>query len=166
MRYLKPSSTGQSVWPRIEAGFGHPRARRRWLAVAAAIVIAVAAGSVAIRISEHGTPSSSRAAGIGDRVVLGELVSASRELEELLDRPAMRSRVMNPRQAALVVTLEDRIAEVDLVLSASPEFVSEDEAVALWSHRVRLLAALVQLRGAPGSESGFRKAVLTEGSTT
>ena len=153
-------------WASIEAELERPRIRRRWLAAAAAVLVIAGGSLVGHRMSEHTRAARSEAAVVEAAAVVAELVAASRELEGLLDGPNMRSRVMNPRQAATIVSLEDRIAEVDVVLAAKPTELSDEEALALWSHRVRLLAALVQLRGAPGSTPPFQHAVYSEGSNT
>jgi len=156
----------RDIWPEIESAARSGIGGRRRLLVAAAAVVVIVSGAVAYRTLID--PSGIEPAGttVDSRVVIDELVSASRELEGLLSHPALKSRVMKPRQAAMIVTLEDRIADIDAMLSASTEPTSEAEAVALWSHRVRLLAALVQMRGAPASTPVFQKAVNTEGSGT
>ncbi|MEE4270751.1 MAG: hypothetical protein V2I67_03695 [Thermoanaerobaculales bacterium] len=153
-------------WTSIEAELGRPRIRRRWLAAAAAVLVIAGGSFVGHRVFEHTRTARPEAAVVEAAAVVDELVAASRELEGLLDGPNMRSRVMNPRQAATIVSLEDRIAEVDVVLAAGPTEITDEEALALWSHRVRLLAALVQLRGAPGSTPPFQHAVHTERSNT
>lgn len=157
----------RNLWPEIErAAKPHAGSRRRLLAAAAAAVVVVGGGIVAYQTTSDSTGTNPAGTTIDNGAVIAELVAASRELEGLLSRPALKSRVMKPRQAAVIVTLEDRIADIDALLSASTQSTPEAEAVALWSHRVRLLAALVQMRGAPASTPIFQKAVNTEGSGT
>ena len=155
----------RDLWPEI-ATAAEPRvgSRRRLLATAVAAVVLVGGGIVAYQTTSDSPGAKPAGTTVDSRVVIDELVAASRELEGLLSRPALKSRVMKPRQAAVIITLEDRIADIDAMLSASTDSTSEAEAVALWSHRVRLLAALVQMRGAPASTPVFQKAVNTEGS--
>jgi len=156
---------GRNLWPEIEREMDRDRGRRRrrWLSAAAAAVLVVAAGLVLQR-----TATAPRETAATDEQALRgkavrELVAASRDLEALLERPSLRERVMGPQRAALIVTLEDRIAGVDAVLAASEKPRPEAEEVALWSERVRLLAALVHVRGAPSSSPGLQYAVLDRG---
>jgi hypothetical protein len=169
LRDLPAIGPSRDVWPEIEASFEHRgnRARSRRLAVAAAVVLAIGGsgmmGWVVFRPSGGGPTAQPTATEA--RLAIDELVSASRELERLLERPELRSRVMGPRQAAMIVTLEDRIAGIDAAFSASTDSVPEEQALALWLERVRLLDALVQTRGAPASTPAVQYAVLYEGSS-
>lgn len=163
---LPETGPGRDLWPVIERELDRVtvrRTRRRWLAVAAMAVLA-AGVVVALRLVAEPTAQTALTATNDSSRAVRELISASRELEQLLGRPSLRTRVMNPRQAALVVALEDRIAEVDGVIGGGAEPVSAADELALWSQRVRLLAALVQVRGAPGPSPEVRNALYVEGS--
>jgi len=152
----------RDLWPEIGEAVDRNRGRRRrrWLSAAAAAVLVAAAGLVAQRLGTTSREATRTAADDAGRRAVHELVSASRDLEALLERPSLRERVMGPRQAALIVALEDRIAGVDAVLAAAEEPRPEAAEVALWSERVRLLAALVHVRGAPASSPELQHAVL------
>lgn len=159
----------RDLWPAIAAAVDRRASRRR---VRRSVVLASSAAAAVFlvwmgfdagrgpRVPTHPEPAVSAT---DCRVAIDQLVSASRELERLLDAPALRSRVMGPRQAATIVTLEDEIAEIDAVFAASTHPVSDDEAISLWSNRVRLLAALVQARGAPAASARIQHAVHSEG---
>lgn len=131
---------------------------RRTLAIAAAAAVAGVAlwfgiGSVDLR----GPVAPSDAAGSPD---LDALIAASGELERALQVPALRTRVLTPREAARIVVIEDQIALIDLRLAQPAADVPRDQAVGLWSDRVELLDALVQARGGATSATGMRNASL------
>lgn len=155
----------RDFWPEIESVLDRAERsrRRRWLAAAAVVLMIIGAGAVAMRLHDRGQLEN-EGPQANSRQIIDELVSASRELEGLLERPALRSRVMGPRQAAMIVNLEDRISTIDAVLTAPVEPTSDDRTVALWTQRVRLLADLVQVRGAPATTNEHRYAVSSEGS--
>jgi len=151
----------RDLWPAIDEELERRRLGRRWwLSLAAAMVIAVAAGALVhvLAIRSEAPANAVRSAESGNAV--RELISASRQLEGLLDRPSLSSRVMGPRQAAMIVTLEDRIAEIDAALETAAENDTEAGRVVLWSERVRLLAALIQARGAPATSPGIQSTIL------
>jgi hypothetical protein len=146
----------RDLWPKIETAMERTRrrGRLRWLAAAAAVALVVAAGLLAVRLSPRPIEIGSGVREIRSNETaeaVREMVAASRELEDLLARPAVRTRVMGPQQAALIVTLEDRIAAVDAVLADPSESGRDERELALWSERVRLLAALVRARAAPSA---------------
>jgi hypothetical protein len=165
---LPVAGPARDVWPEIESSIGRRNAARRHRRLAVAAVLALAIAGIGM-VNRHAfRPSNeepgTQAAASEARAAIDEVVSASRELERLLERPALRSRVMGPRQAAMIVALEDRIAGIDAVISSSRAPVTDDQALALWLERVRLLDALIQTRGAPASTPGIQSAVFHEGS--
>jgi hypothetical protein len=87
-----------------------------------------------------------------------QLSNASRELEWVLRDGSLRSPVLSPRQAAMIVELEDRIALVDLAIAQSRETEPDVRAVALWSDRVELLDALVTARSGAVRFDGIARA--------
>ncbi len=127
------------------------------LGVAAALVFAI--GLVAV-VGRLGAPNGGDGvtASSDIRATVEQLSNASRELEMVLQEPSIRSPVLTPRRAAMIVELEDRIALVDLALAQSTEVPSELE-VALWSDRVELLDALVTARGGDNGADGVTSAV-------
>jgi hypothetical protein len=116
------------------------------LAAAAALVIGVALMTGGILLDDRaggpGTASTGEAA-----LEIGNLMSASRELEGVLQNPALKSRVLTPREAAHIVVLEDGIAVIDARLAEPWPDLPSDQAMALWSDRVGLLDELLQVRG-------------------
>jgi hypothetical protein len=157
----------RDLWPDIETEMveNRRRSRSRWLPAAAAALVLVAAGLLAVRLAPEpegtdGVVAEARAAEAADAV--REMVAASRELEHLLARPAVRTRVMGPQQAALIVTLEDRIAAVDSALGDPNEPREHERELALWSERVRLLAELVQARTAPTATLEMQQKALVQ----
>jgi predicted RNA-binding protein len=111
-------------------------------------------------------PTPGREAATGDvRTAVDELTAASRGLEAVLRDPALRRQVLSPRRAAVIVDLEDRIAAVDMVLADQQSDRGDVRNVALWSHRVELLDALVAARAGTLDDEGVVYAVFqSEGS--
>jgi hypothetical protein len=115
------------------------------LGIAAAVLLGLATAAILGRFGPAGDAVES--VSVSDtREVVEQLSKASRELEMVLQDGSLRSPVLSPRQAAMIVELEDRIALVDLALSESRESEPDVRAVALWSDRVELLDALVTAR--------------------
>jgi hypothetical protein len=127
------------------------------LGVAAAALLAVATaaiiGNLGPRVEDSGVVSASEA-----REVVEELSNASKELELVLRAGSLQSSVLSPRQAAMIVELEDRIALIDLAIAQSFDREPDMSAVALWSDRVELLDALVVARGGGVRTDGVAQA--------
>jgi hypothetical protein len=94
------------------------------------------------------------------RVAVEHLSAASRELELVLQDPSLRSRVLSPQRAAVIVELEDRIALVDRALAENADQEPGARTVVLWSERVELLDALVAARGGEPREIVVTPAVI------
>lgn len=157
LRALPPVGTDRDLWPEIRRRVVARRRRifaTRFGAVAASIV-AVASTVVLVRSPAPAPPP----ADAGTRVAIEDLTAASRGLEAVLRDPALRRQVLSPRRAAVIVDLEDRIAALDLAIADQPEDLGASRNVALWSHRVELLDALVTARTATDGEEGVGYAV-------
>jgi hypothetical protein len=127
------------------------------LGVAAAVLLALATAAIIARLGP--TVGTLEGVSVGDtRKAVEQLSNASRELELVLRDGSLRSPVLSPRQAAMIVELEDRIALIDLVIARSHETEPDVIAVALWSDRVELLDALVTARGGGVRNEGFVRA--------
>lgn len=116
------------------------------IGVAAAVLLALATAAIVGRL---GPPSGTlESVSVGEtREVVEQLSNASRELELVLRDWSLQSPVLSPRQAAMIVEIEDRIALIDLAIAQNHEREPDVRAVALWSDRVELLDALVSARG-------------------
>jgi hypothetical protein len=152
LRALPPIGTNRDHWPELRRRIVGRRQTVRAIRVGAvaASLIAVAASVVLMR-----APATAPAAGEVDaRLAVNELTAASRGLEEVLRDPALRRQVLSPRRAAVIVDLEDRIAVVDVALADQSTDQGVEREVALWSHRVELLDALVTARTGALNEQG------------
>lgn len=127
------------------------------LGVAAAVLLALSTAAIIGRLGPRiGTLES--VSGDDTKEAVEQLSSASRELELVLRDGSLQSPVMSPRQAAMIVEIEDRIALIDLAIAQSPETEPDVRAVALWSDRVELLDALVTARGGEVRTDGVVRA--------
>lgn len=159
LRSLPALGPDADHWPEIRRRVvARRRARTLRLGAAAAAVAVVVTAVVMTRSTAPtavpGPPGASA------RFAVDELAAASRGLEAVLRDPALQGQVLSPRRAAVIIDLEDRIAAVDLALAdhSSGEPAATD--VALWSHRVELLDALVAARdGSLDDDGGFVRAV-------
>jgi hypothetical protein len=138
-----PEGSWEAIRLRLPSGRRRPVDLR--IGVAAAVVLGLVTAVFIARLGpSDGAVESITAA--DTREVLEQLSKASRELELVLQDSSLRSPVLSPRQAAMIVELEDRIALVDLAIAQSRREEPDRLAVALWSDRVELLDALVTAR--------------------
>lgn len=159
LRALPAVGTDRDVWPEIRRRVVGRRRRTLALRIgsAAASIVAVVATVVLVRSPD--SPTSREAATAGAQIAIDELAAASRGLEAVLRDPALRRRVLSPRRAAVIVDLEDRIAALDMAMADQPMDWGVERNVALWSHRVELLDALVTARTVTLGEEGVGYAV-------
>ena len=159
LRALPAVGADRDLWPEIrrrEVG-----RRRRILALqigaVAASMIAVMTTVFLVRAPDSlmGPVASTE----GARFAIDELTDASRELEAVLRDPALQQQVLSPSRAAVIVDLEDRIAVLEMALADQPSDWGVEQNVALWSHRVELLDALVTARTGTLGEDGVGYAV-------
>jgi len=147
------------VWERVleahEARLAARRLRRRNLAAAAVVAMAVGVGVFVVARFDTPAPQpvasatpqlEPDAAGV-DAVSYAPLVAESARLEQLLaDLPAPRP-IMVGSTAGTIVGLEDRIAFVDAQLSyAAAQDLAPSYREALWGERVELMNALLYVR--------------------
>ncbi len=146
-------------WPEIRRRVVERRRRRRALQIAAvaASIIAVVTTVVLVQSPEQAPSSSVRIAEA--RIAIDDLAAASSGLEAILRDPALQRQVLSPRRAAVIIDLEDRIAVLDMALADQPTSWGVEQNVALWSHRVELLDALVTARTGDLGETGVSYAV-------
>ena len=156
LRALPSIVAAEDQWPRIQDRVvrRHKRSLILRLTAAAACGIAVL---VAVMVVRPVPPDEAIPA---DRdayapLAVEHLTNASKELELVLHRPSLRTQVLSPTRAAIIVDIEDRIALVDLALAESTGDPPDETAVALWSDRVELLDALVSVRGGPPRSDGI-----------
>jgi hypothetical protein len=146
LRGLPKLEPPRHLWPAISGRVPRRRRPTGW-------VVALAAAAAAVLIFASVAPRwptrvpGEAATEADPTVMVEELNAASRALEELLRNPAFQGQILSARRAAVIVDLEDRIAMVDLALAAEADLDSNGRTVALWSHRVELLDALVTARG-------------------
>ncbi|HVY66537.1 MAG TPA: hypothetical protein VHH11_17080 [Gammaproteobacteria bacterium] len=150
-----------------EKANGVVRSRRSWL-VAGAGVAAVATAAIAYVTTSGGPGDDGEAAPVP--VVAGReletplpaagsygaLVEESARLERLLAELPAQSPLMTGATASTIAGLEDRIAFVDeqLVYGAARKLPVPQQA-ALWSDRVELMNALVNVRYAEAQSGGY-----------
>ena len=155
LRALPAMDAADDQWPRIVERA--VRRRRRWSMISRATAAACLLAALAAVMVTRFTPTNEAVLSPPEtdvQLAVEQLTSASRELELVLKSPSLRSQVMSPRRAAIIIDIEDRIALVDLALAEGVADPPDGLAVALWSDRVELLDALVAARTAPpGSES-------------
>lgn len=103
-------------------------------------------GTNVVRLAEHAAPQP-----VTNNVA--ELVTQSRELEEMLRVLPARPAVERVTTAATIDTIEQRIQWLDFHLSYAPDAgLNEQQAQRLWRERVELMDSLVKVRYA---ESGY-----------
>jgi hypothetical protein len=120
----------------------------RWLAQAAAWLVAIGIGALVVTrfIDVEQPVSPDTEAGVADAAYL-ELVEESMRLEEVLALLPPPRRVMRADTASTIVGLEDRIALIDAALyqpeirAAAPQYRE-----ALMRDRVEVMNALVNVR--------------------
>ncbi len=147
LRALPSLDPTEDQWPLLVEGVVRRR-KRSWLirgSTAAAGALAALSAVVVMRVA----PPKAAVSPLFDAdalLAVEQLASASQELELVLQNPSLRSQILSPRRAAIIVDIEDRIALVDLALAEGVGDPPDEHAVALWSDRVELLDALVTAR--------------------
>lgn len=155
LQALPAMAAAEDQWPQI-AERANRRQRRTVMirgAMAAACLLAVVSAVIVMRFIP---PNEAELSFLEPdaQLAIEQLTSASQELELVLKSPSLRSQVMSPQRAAIIVDIEDRITLVDLALAEGLGNSPDEFAVALWSDRVELLDALVTVRTMPsGSET-------------
>ncbi|MGE5236032.1 MAG: hypothetical protein ACM3O7_06775 [Acidobacteriota bacterium] len=152
LRTLPQEGPGRDLWRTVVDGAQVEAARRRWLrvgwaAAALAAVITVVAGV-------RGTIETVREARAAREA--HALVAESEQLEVQLRRFQRGDRVMTGLEANMVAELEDRLAVVDARLASAPRRdTPDDQTLNLWSERVRLLDALVDVHRTRAAYAGL-----------
>jgi hypothetical protein len=159
LRALPGIGADRDHWPEIQRRVAKRRRRIRALQIGAAAASMTAIVAAAVLVGLPASTTSPVASTEDARVAIGELADASRELEAVLRDPALQQQVLSPRRAAVIVDLEDRIAVLDMALADQPSDWGVEQNVALWSHRVELLDALVTARTGTLGEDGVGYAV-------
>jgi hypothetical protein len=131
------------------------------IATVAATLVVAATVLITVRLGIR-EESAARIGPADAGLAVEQLQVASLELERVLRSPSLRSPVLSPRRAALIVDLEDRIAFVDLALAIPEPGSAGPRTVALWSDRVELLDALVVARGGTLQDTGYQYASFNE----
>jgi anti-sigma factor RsiW len=164
MRRLPDIPPPEGSWARLRAAARRQRRLREWRIGFVAAAAVIAAGWIGVFVVNLGPnePVPTAVARASEDRALVDLIAASGELESVLQAPALRSPVLSPTEAALIVSLEDRIAVIDLQLAATGGKASHDRDAALWSNRVELLDELVRARGGSPDVTGIQRAVYTE----
>lgn len=152
-------------WDAIQSSLAEPpRARSRRVTIAAAGVAVAAIGAALVILNDAGRheeniatahiePAAAEAAEASAQPSLADLVSRSRDLEEMLSELPTRPAIERVTTAGAIDTLERRIQWLDLQLSHAPEAgLSERQAERMWRERVDLMDSLVKVRYA---ESGY-----------
>ena len=165
LRDLPPVATTSDLWPVVRTRIVSRRRRTFALGIVAAVasVVLVVTAVEHLRSPAPMTPAAS--IGTDTQIAIEELAAASRGLESVLRDPALHNRVLSARQAGVIVDLEDRIAFLDIGLAQDSLGEEGENAVALWSHRVELLDALVVARAGNRGDDEIGYAVMrNEGS--
>lgn len=113
------------LWQSIETRLQRPRRRLAWLALAAAVALAVGAGWLLVDY-QHGQPVPAPG--------LDQYQRASSILEQRID--ALQANVVEARVLEDLSRLEDQLAWVDYLLSEAPDDPD------LWRHRLELLESI------------------------
>jgi hypothetical protein len=163
-----PDVLGRVLAAKDAAGVG----RSRWLrAVAGAGVVAAVATAAIVYVASSGEESrrptvtppalvvdntTSTPRRVAAPISYAPLAEESARLERILAALPARHPVMTGATASTIAGLEDRIAFVDEQLSyGAAEKLPAPQRVALWSDRVELMNALVNVRLAQAQSSGF-----------
>jgi hypothetical protein len=159
LRALPDIGADRDRWPEIQRRIVGRRRRMRALRIGAVAASMIAAVTAVFFMRASDSSMGPVASNEEARFAIGELADASRELEAVLRDPALHQQVLSPRRAAVIVDLEDRIAVLDMALVDQPSDWGVEQNLALWSHRVELLDALVTARTGTLGEDGVGYAV-------
>jgi hypothetical protein len=172
LRALPALAPPPGVLPRVlEAKDAKGLERGRWVRFAAGAGVAAAVATAAI-VYVTTSGGAAQPAAITPVVVAGNVLSAqppaavpmsyvplaeeSARLEQMLAALPARRVLMTGATASTIAGLEDRIAFVDEQLSyGAADRLPTPQRVALWSDRVELMNALVNVRLAQAQSNGF-----------
>jgi len=160
LRSLPLVGVDRDHWPEIRRRVVERRRRRRAVQIGAFAASVIAVLTTVVLVRSPGTTVSSDRAAANAQVAIDELAAASSGLEAVLRDPALQRQVLSPRRAAVIIDIEDRIAILDMALADQPTDRGVEQNVALWSHRVELLDALVTARTGDLGEMGVSSAVI------
>ncbi|MDX2438763.1 MAG: hypothetical protein QNL88_17145 [Acidobacteriota bacterium] len=160
LRALPEATTDRDHWPEIRRRVRERRRRDLTLRIGAVAASIVAVITAVVLVTSPPPTTTHEVATADAELAVDELAAASRGLEAVLRDPALRRQVLSPRRAAVIVDIEDRIAVLDMALADQPIDWGVEQNVALWSHRVELLDALVEARGETIGDEGLGYAVI------
>ncbi len=159
LRELPQLEAPANMWSVISDELDRRRIRGwTWRGVAAAAVILALLAGAGVGRAPRTERASVREFETDQQ--LQDLMEASRTLELVVQTRSHRSPVLRPFEAARIVVLEDRIAAIDAVLSATALEPNTSREMALWSGRVELLDELVHARGGALVREGFTHAAV------
>jgi hypothetical protein len=159
LRALPRVGVDRDPWPDIRRRVVTRRRRALTVRIGAVAASVLAAVTAVVLTQSGDQPARLEAGAAGARAAVTELEAASRGLEATLRDPALQYQVLSPRRAAVIADLEDRIAVVDMALVERSADWSTAQNIALWSHRVELLDALVAARTGSEDDNGVGYAV-------
>jgi hypothetical protein len=153
LRALAPLEPARSMFPavrqRLDADHRHRWQRRlSWagLAAAASLVLTVVGFDLV------------RPDPLDASAQLDSAMSRSQWLEQALDAYQPNQRVLDSRTVELVISIEDRIADVDARLARVPTLDKRErlaQQVELWQERVGLMSALVDVHLSKATNVGL-----------
>lgn len=155
LRALPTLPPAPEAWARVVARVEPPvmlvarrsRMRVALAGLAASLAVAVALGSVLLRVPATLSTSGTLATATRSDPTLEELRGRSQRLETVLAAIAAQPRVTSARSAGAIAELEDGIALVDFQLSQVDSAGLDDVTRrALWHKRVELMESLVTVR--------------------
>lgn len=159
LRALPSLGMDRDLWPAIRKRVVQRRRRNLVLRLGAVAATIVAVVATVLLVRPPTPPPGLETAQAGAEMAIDELTAASRGLEAVLRDPSLDRQVLSPRQAAVIVDLEDRIATLDMAMADQTNDWGVEESVALWSRRVELLDALVTARTSAIGDDGVGYAV-------
>jgi len=160
LRALPSLGMDRDIWPAIRKRVVQRRRRKLVLRLGAVAATIVAMVATVVLVRSPTPRPGLETAQAGAEMAIDELTAASRGLEAVLRDPALQRQVLSPRRAAVIVDLEDRLAILDMALADQPTEWGVEQNVALWSHRVELLDALVTARTGDLGGKGVSYAVI------
>lgn len=160
LRALPAVGADRDHWPEIRRRVVEGRRRRRGVQIAAVAASIIAVVTTMVLVKSPAPTPGAPAQTADARHAIDELAAASSGLEAVLRDPALQRQVLSPRRAAVIIDLKDRIAVLDIALADQPTEWGVEQNVALWSHRVELLDALVTARTRTVGDEGVGYAVI------
>jgi anti-sigma factor RsiW len=150
LKALPSLSSPRDRWPVVRAQVLTTRRRQRrklgaWISVAAAASIALGVGVGGLITPAADQPNS-----------LAMLMEETQRLENVLRSFQPETRVLNGRMAGALAALEDEISLLDARLARARSLrVPRDELVVLWSERLELMDALLNVHASRSTYVGF-----------